>query len=323
MATEIAGKNFSNSERTASRAPKNGSNGELTASGPGSTSLVRKATGPRTQRGKNRSKHNAVTHGIFSKVVVLKGESQAEFDALLNRLRNDRQPVGTLEELLVEKLAVLFWRQRRLLIAEGAEIRANSEFVAWDGSVRQFQELTEVLPQRSNGGLISRIENPRVLETCVNLLRELKEGIEASSSAPGLDHVILTRLYGIDDKENWRYGLPLLYLLWSVVAALPEEAGKEEGLPSPQVAKGCLLARLGGLIEAFDRYGKEQAKIMAAKLELEPLRHNVPDAPQLDRLLRYETSLERSIERTLNQLERLQRIRLGRPVPPSIHLNIT
>jgi hypothetical protein len=47
----------------------------------------------------------------------------------------------------------------------------------------------------------------------------------------------------------------------------------------------------------------QPAEILAATLELEPLRHNVPDVPQLDRLL---------IERTLNQLERLQRMRLGR-----------
>ena len=59
------------------------------ASGPGSTSLVRKATGPRTQQGKERSKHNAITHGIFSKAVVLKGESQADFDALLSALYQD------------------------------------------------------------------------------------------------------------------------------------------------------------------------------------------------------------------------------------------
>jgi hypothetical protein len=36
-----------------------------------------------------------------------------------------------------------------------------------------------------------------------------------------------------------------------------------------------------------------------------------PDAPAFDRLLRYEASLERSFDRTLGQLERLQRMRLG------------
>ena len=112
-------------------------------------------------------------------------------------------------------------------------------------------------------------------------------------------------------------------MLWSLVAALPEEKRKQEELPSPQVAKECLLAELREAIKAFEHYGKEQTKILAAKSELESLRHNVPDVPQLDRLLRYETSLERSIERTLNQLERLQRMRLGRPVPPSINFNVT
>jgi hypothetical protein len=36
---------------------------------------------------------------------------------------------------------------------------------------------------------------------------------------------------------------------------------------------------------------------------------------ELDRLLRYEASLDRSFDRTLSQLERLQRMRLGQPVP--------
>jgi hypothetical protein len=304
------------------RPPKNILRTVPTASGPGSTTLVRKGTGPRTQQGKERSKRNAVTHGIFSKAVVLKGESQAEFNALLNGLRNDRQPVGTMEELLVEKLAVLFWRNRRLLIAEGAEIRAHSEFVRWNERERQLQELVKILPQRSNGGLIRSIANPTVLRAFVSRLKALKEGIETGIFVPGSDNVILAMLYGIDDKENWPYGLSLTYLLWSVVAALPEEERKQKGLPSPQEAREGLLAELKEAIKAFDHHGKEQAIILAYKSELESLRQNVPDAPQVDRLLRYETSLERSIERTLNQLERLQRMRLGRPAPPSINLNI-
>jgi hypothetical protein len=60
----------------------------------------RKGTGPRTELGKERSKHNARTHGIFSNVVVLESESRAEFDALLNGLRKDFQPVETLERTL-------------------------------------------------------------------------------------------------------------------------------------------------------------------------------------------------------------------------------
>jgi hypothetical protein len=99
MATEIPGEDLSSSEQTASQVPKKGSGGKSTASDPSSTSLVSKPTGPRTQQGKERSSHNAVKHGMLAKLVVLKGESQAEFNAVLSGLRDDCQPVGTLEEL--------------------------------------------------------------------------------------------------------------------------------------------------------------------------------------------------------------------------------
>jgi len=98
-----------------------------------STASAQKSGGPRTQQGKEKSKLNATTHGIFSKVVVIEGESRAEFDALLNGLRNYFQPKGTLEEIQVEKLAALFWRERRLIIADGkANIGNGIDPLGWN-----------------------------------------------------------------------------------------------------------------------------------------------------------------------------------------------
>jgi hypothetical protein len=76
-------------------------------------------TGPRTPQGTERSKRNATKHGIFSSVVVLKGESRAEYESFLNGLRESLRPEGALEEFLVEKLASISWRHRRLVVAEG------------------------------------------------------------------------------------------------------------------------------------------------------------------------------------------------------------
>jgi hypothetical protein len=55
-------------------------------------------------------------------------------------------------------------------------------------------------------------------------------------------------------------------------------------------------------------------------MKLESLRQNYP---RLDRLLRYETSLERTSDRALLQLERLQRMRLGQPNPAPIKIDIS
>jgi hypothetical protein len=48
---------------------------------------------------------------------------------LLDELRNDRQPVGMLEDVLVEKLAAVLWRYRRLLIAEGQRFEKAKEII--------------------------------------------------------------------------------------------------------------------------------------------------------------------------------------------------
>jgi hypothetical protein len=50
---------------------------------------------------------------------------------------------------------------------------------------------------------------------------------------------------------------------------------------------------------------------------------SVPSAPVLERLIRYEVMLERSFDRTLGQLDRLQRMRLGHPVPPPVKLEVS
>ena len=49
----------------------------------------------------------------------------------------------------------------------------------------------------------------------------------------------------------------------------------------------------------------------------------VPPQEVSQRLLRYEANLNREIDRTLRQLERLQRMRQGQPVPPSIQVEVS
>jgi hypothetical protein len=80
------------------------------------------ATGPRTQHGKTMSSRNALKHGILAKTVVLRsiesGETQEEFNSLLDELCDDLKPDGRLEQMFVEKIAVCYWRLRRVLKSE-------------------------------------------------------------------------------------------------------------------------------------------------------------------------------------------------------------
>lgn len=83
----------------------------------------RKSTGPRSARGKARSSANALSHGVLSRHILLPGEDPAEWSALLGQLMLELAPVGTLEQILVERIAVAIWRQRRLVKVETARIQ--------------------------------------------------------------------------------------------------------------------------------------------------------------------------------------------------------
>jgi hypothetical protein len=88
---------------------------------------AKRSTGPRTERGKNNSKFNAVKAGLFAKQVVIPlcdGEgSEQQFARLLADLNQEFRPEGPLEELYVEKLAKSMWRFRRATCAEKGSVR--------------------------------------------------------------------------------------------------------------------------------------------------------------------------------------------------------
>lgn len=68
-----------------------------------------------------------------------------------------------MESVLVEKLATLLWRHRRLIIAEGAEIQSDVKVLEWHQQTRQFNEAEEIEDLRLQDQdicLIGKIRNP-------------------------------------------------------------------------------------------------------------------------------------------------------------------
>ena len=98
-----------------------------------------------------------------------------------------------------------------------------------------------------------------------------------------------------------------------------EEERKKNGSASPEQCVRSFLEE----VEQEIRRLQHDKSIESERTRLETLRQYVPDSPQPHRLLRYEASLERSFDRTLTQLERLQRMRLGQLVPPPLKVDIS
>lgn len=85
------------------------------------------STGPVTTNGKAIVAQNAVKHGIFVKDLIITAgdgkEDEQEYRELLDGLILSLNPSGQMECLLVEKIAVDYWRLRRILRFETGSIR--------------------------------------------------------------------------------------------------------------------------------------------------------------------------------------------------------
>jgi hypothetical protein len=281
---------------------------------------IHKSTGPRTEPGKKRSSQNALKSGIFSRVILLKGESNLEYQSLLKGLWKSLQPEGKLEDILVEKLATTLWRHQRLLIAEAAEVRKNSEFPEVNSP--QLERIQMGMPLEYVG-LISKAYDRDILERCLELLTELEQGIDTNGFDEELDGLLLRTIYGDPNRRHIRLTLQDKYSNWLDTARVDEEERAREGYATPENCKQNVLLLISAEIVSLKQDQKKRESIKSERTKLEILRQSVPDSRGLDRLLRYETHLSREIDRILNRLERLQRIRKGQPLPPQVDVKIS
>lgn len=85
------------------------------------------------------TRFNALRHGMLSRYTVLPWEDADEYRALVAALAAEHAPQGPTEEHLVEELAGILWRKRRLRLAEAAAHRRGL-----DGTLGSYRETVKV-----------------------------------------------------------------------------------------------------------------------------------------------------------------------------------
>jgi hypothetical protein len=90
---------------------------------------AKKSTGPKTSVGKAVSSWNSRRHGLLSRrLPEICGLGRERFARLLTNLKRDLEPVGTLEEVLVEKIAQEYWRLGVAAWHEAEELTKTDAF---------------------------------------------------------------------------------------------------------------------------------------------------------------------------------------------------
>jgi len=278
-----------------------------------------KSTGPRTPRGRAASKMNAIKHGILSHEVLLSSrlgrESVEEFEALHQRFVEDLQPEGPLEEMLVDQIVTAHWRQRRALTAEAGEIARGLHVIKRRRdlgpapSVMRLQSLVWSDPalalEQSAAG------NAVLAEWLTEMRRTVKvEGALTEASIQSLAALLGGKPSSlVEELEDFRRSLD--------PAPGNPDAAQREDVKTETIA---FLDRRIDFHRTMRRHWADQdeqendARLAAAML---------PSNEVLDKIQRYETKLERQIQRAMVQLERVQRMRRGETIPAPLSVDLS
>jgi hypothetical protein len=155
---------------------------------------ARKSTGPITPEGKQRSRCNAVRHGLTAETVIGALEDAEDYQAFEAAVIADYDAQSAVERELVLRLASLLWRLRRATTMETGlfEIQANH--------LKEFRQARQALP--ASREVVHKLFGPvdSVSHHCNPASRDFTNATEAipklNPIGPALDRSVeLTRCF--------------------------------------------------------------------------------------------------------------------------------
>jgi hypothetical protein len=239
------------------------------------------------------SRLNATRHGILSRHTVLPWEPQEEYEELHLALRQEYQPVGITEAHLVEEIAGIIWRKRRLRLAETSAFRNqyrrlltfDSSKIAESALLRKGSLLDKFDPHVEEIFTMNSEEVARELNPAQKALRRCKKALKILDAKSSESFQLALETLVPDDREFWE-----------------EELANEEYNSTPEDFRIFLLHVLAGSYKRVALLSNHSS--IMAQVQGESL-----DPERLDKLSRYEVFLDRKLERTLAMLLKLQALR--------------
>jgi hypothetical protein len=241
---------------------------------------AKRSTGPRTERGKNNSKFNAVTTGLFADHVVIPScdggpyedddDPEEQFARLLEGLQHEYKPEGPSETFWVAQMAECMWKQRRVSRSERGLVHATMNMQSSDGRKRTVEQALYGISVFETA--LKEIENTRALSP-VTYARVL----------PYLE-MVQTGVLKMRRLETTKDGGPNEAKVDDqFVASLEEAKAKTERVVGDLVTK------------------ERRADYYAARA--------LPWEEDLDRILRYDKALQKKFDWALQRLLESQRRR--------------
>ena len=114
---------------------------------------------------KRAKKRNALKHGVYSRDIMLPGESFRGYDALAAELDEEWAPEGPTERSLVERLVGLYWRKQRLDRYERLKLKQRVD------QIRDYNEVSRDRQNLKNWGM--KLGQAESIEAVEEILSQL------------------------------------------------------------------------------------------------------------------------------------------------------
>lgn len=269
------------------------------------------ASGPKSTSGKEIVSKNAIKHGIFTKDLIvssdIENESTDEYQSILNNLVDCLLPCNQMESLLVEKIAVDFWRLRRTIRFETGSIAQAVESL-----LSEFYSYS----RPDNEKIDEEIrEKQRIMKWTASYLECLAKGEvhfdKPAWSGNDLESDIADDFYMIaksissltKEEKEWLYRS--YDLTFEELKRLLEKYGYTDAKK--------ISARLIELFSELNRSLDEDIQNLSTKKRINEESNKllymlgmIPPADNTEKVLKYERSLQKSIYQNLIMLKKLQ-----------------
>lgn len=244
---------------------------------------AKKSTGPKTESGKQRSRQNALTHGIFASIPILPGEDQEAMTALADAINTTYQPQDAMELVLVERIIMAAIRQIRLRNAEAAHIKINMN----DERITESLNISLQVPfleRFTSHDLTPEKEN--YYQFYLEVAQEFKNEGDASFD------------FSVEMIQN---KMPKTY---SLLKHKPKEYKTtwDIFIENPQTIKHAMKS----IKEGVENYLAKNKFAHTAFYLLEDIKtiHRLPNARDMALFSKYQTQFDNDLYRAMNQLEK-------------------
>jgi len=257
---------------------------------------------PAETAGTEITRFNALRHGVLSRYTVLPWEDAGEYRALTAALAAEHAPQGPTEEHLVEELAGILWRKRRLRMAEGAAHRRGLS-----STLASYRNIVDVA--------VVHLGDVDQSEGVAEAIRSTASDTEDDIREMQEDEAMTRRALGLlGSRRNDRYDAALAALRedtrgwWADTLVRGHENLGDGEEPATADEDGLRRFLEAEVLPWFENRRKELANRLLIR---EQAFGEALDPDKLERLGRYEVHLDRKLERMLAMLLRLKDLRQG------------